>query len=83
MSNQRLTQMLLLWETSHLATVALAVNEVSVTYTVDNQQMEIGIKLPIGYPMKTVDVEPIRRVGSGESMEEVLCPPTSIFYGLS
>ena len=48
--------------------VALAVNEVTATYTVDDQQMEIGIKLPTGYPLKTVDVKPIRRVGVQEKV---------------
>ncbi|KAF8531403.1 hypothetical protein JB92DRAFT_2851839 [Gautieria morchelliformis] len=48
--------------------VALAVNEVTATFTVDDQQMEIGIKLPVGYPLKPVDVRPIRRVGVPEKV---------------
>jgi E3 ubiquitin-protein ligase listerin len=48
--------------------VALAVNEVTATFTVDDQQMEIGIKLPIGYPLKPVDVRPIRRIGVPEKV---------------
>lgn len=48
--------------------VALAVNEVTASFTVDDQQMEIAIKLPTGYPLKTVDVRPIRRVGVPEKV---------------
>lgn len=48
--------------------IALAINEVTATFIVDDQQMEIAIKLPIGYPLKTVDVRPIRRVGVTEKV---------------
>ncbi|KAF8580184.1 hypothetical protein K439DRAFT_1357639 [Ramaria rubella] len=48
--------------------VALAINEVTATFNVDDQQMEIAVKLPVGYPLKTVEVRPIRRVGVPEKV---------------
>ncbi|EJT96726.1 hypothetical protein DACRYDRAFT_119937 [Dacryopinax primogenitus] len=39
------------------------VNEVSVTYTIDEQQMELGIRLPPDFPLHGVEVRDIKRVG--------------------
>ncbi|GJJ10582.1 hypothetical protein Clacol_004809 [Clathrus columnatus] len=46
--------------------IAQAINEVTATFLVDEQQMEIGVKLPAGYPLRTIEVKPIKRVGVHE-----------------
>lgn len=48
--------------------VASSVNEVSAIFNVDEQQMEIWVKLPVGYPLRSVEVKPIRRVGVNEKV---------------
>ncbi|KIJ37270.1 hypothetical protein M422DRAFT_33818 [Sphaerobolus stellatus SS14] len=48
--------------------VATAVNEVLATFNVDEQQMEIGVKLPAGYPLRGVEVRPIKKVGVTEKV---------------
>ena len=46
--------------------VSQAISEVNLIYLVDEQQMEIAIKLPPEYPLKPVEVRDIRRVGVAE-----------------
>lgn len=48
--------------------VALAVNEVTATFNVDEQQMEIGVRLPAEYPLRAVEVRDIRRVGVRDNL---------------
>lgn len=43
-----------------------AVNEVTASYVVDEQTMEIAVRLPSEYPLKPVEVKDIRRVGVDE-----------------
>ncbi|KAI8365943.1 uncharacterized protein BYT42DRAFT_600693 [Radiomyces spectabilis] len=40
-----------------------AANEVSATYRVDEQDMQIVIKLPANYPLRQIDVEGVQKVG--------------------
>ncbi|KAF7727113.1 hypothetical protein EC973_007974 [Apophysomyces ossiformis] len=40
-----------------------AANEVTATYRVDEQNMQIAIKLPTNYPLRHIDVEGIHKVG--------------------
>ncbi|KIM32748.1 hypothetical protein M408DRAFT_186029 [Serendipita vermifera MAFF 305830] len=46
--------------------VSQAISEVGVVYLVDEQQMEMAVKLPSEYPLKPVEVRDIRRVGVAE-----------------
>jgi hypothetical protein len=46
--------------------ISPAVSEVSVVYTVDEQAMEIAVRMPAEYPLKLVDVRDVRRVGVTE-----------------
>jgi len=48
--------------------IALAINEVTASFAVDDQRMEIGIKLPVGYPLRTVEVRPINKVGVADKV---------------
>jgi hypothetical protein len=41
--------------------------EAIASYTVDEQPMEIGIRLPAEFPLKAVDVRDLRRVGVPEN----------------
>ncbi|KAG0184295.1 hypothetical protein DFQ28_011431, partial [Apophysomyces sp. BC1034] len=43
-----------------------AANEVTATYRVDDQNMQIAIKLPTNYPLRQIDVEGIQKVGVNE-----------------
>ena len=43
--------------------VAMAVNEVKAVFVVDEQAMEIGIKLPNEFPLLQVEVKDVRKVG--------------------
>ncbi|KZT55173.1 hypothetical protein CALCODRAFT_518938 [Calocera cornea HHB12733] len=43
--------------------VATNVSEVTVAYTIDEQQMELGIRLPPDFPLHGVEVRDIKRVG--------------------
>jgi hypothetical protein len=43
-----------------------AVNEVTASYIVDEQAMEIAVRLPAEYPLKPVEVKDVRRVGVDE-----------------
>jgi hypothetical protein len=47
--------------------VALNVNEVTATYLVDEQQLEIGVRLPVNFPLQGVEVRDLKRVGVAES----------------
>lgn len=40
-----------------------AANEVTATYRVDEQDMQIVIKLPSNYPLQQIDVEGVQKVG--------------------
>ncbi|KAI8980517.1 hypothetical protein BDB01DRAFT_836734 [Pilobolus umbonatus] len=40
-----------------------AASEVTATYVVDEQNMQIAIKLPSNYPLKQIDVEGVQKVG--------------------
>lgn len=40
--------------------------EATVTYTVDEQPMEISVRLPPDFPLKTVEIKDVRRVGVTE-----------------
>ena len=40
-----------------------AANEVSATYRVDEQNMQIAIKLPSNFPLRQIDVEGVQKVG--------------------
>lgn len=46
--------------------VASATNEVTFAFLVDEQQMDIGIRLPTDYPLHSVEVKDLRRVGVDE-----------------
>lgn len=46
--------------------VANAINEVSMMFNVDEQQLEIRIKIPIDYPLHNVEIRDINRVGMEE-----------------
>ncbi|KZS97217.1 hypothetical protein SISNIDRAFT_482151 [Sistotremastrum niveocremeum HHB9708] len=46
--------------------VSSGFNEVSAVYLIDEQQMEIGVKLPGEYPLKPVEVRDVRKVGVKE-----------------
>lgn len=48
--------------------VAHATNEVTASFLVDEQHMEIGVKLPNGYPLRTVEVRPIKKVGVNDKI---------------
>lgn len=48
--------------------VSSMVGEVNAAYLVDDQQMEICVKMPGGYPLRGVDVRPVRRVGVAEKV---------------
>lgn len=48
--------------------VATTINEVTAIFNVDEQQMEIGVKLPVGYPLRAVEIRPVRRVGVTEKV---------------
>ncbi|KZO96166.1 hypothetical protein CALVIDRAFT_555263 [Calocera viscosa TUFC12733] len=43
--------------------VSTNVSEVTVAYTIDEQQMELGIRLPPDFPLHGVEVRDIKRVG--------------------
>lgn len=47
--------------------VSTALNEVSLAFTVDEQQMEIVVKLPTDFPLHGVEVRDVRRVGVAEN----------------
>ncbi|TDL24483.1 hypothetical protein BD410DRAFT_785971 [Rickenella mellea] len=46
--------------------VANATSEVTMAFQVDDEHMEIGIKLPADYPLHGVEVRDIRRIGVDE-----------------
>lgn len=46
--------------------VSNAIHEVSAAFTVDDESMEIAIKLPADYPLHSVEVKDIRRLGVDE-----------------
>ena len=46
--------------------VAFAVGEVSASYLVDEQQMEIGIKMPPDFPLRGIEVKDVKRLGVDE-----------------
>lgn len=48
------------------AKVLRAINEVQAFYTVDDQTMEIAIRIPNLYPLKDITVEGIKRIGVKE-----------------
>lgn len=43
--------------------VAVGANEVKAVYVVDEQNMEIGIRLPSEFPLQGVEVKDVRKVG--------------------
>ena len=45
----------------------LSTNEVVATYTVDEHPMEIAIKIPADFPLHSVEIKDIKRVGVSES----------------
>lgn len=47
--------------------VVNASNEVTISFLVDDQSMEIGIKLPADYPLHAVEVRDVRRIGVEEN----------------
>ena len=47
--------------------ISIASSEVGVVYVIDEQQMELALRLPAEYPLKPVDVRDVRRVGVAES----------------
>lgn len=47
--------------------VSSATNEVAAAFTVDDQEMEIVIKLPADYPLHGVEVKEVRRLGVEEN----------------
>ena len=47
--------------------VAGGANEVKAQFTVDEQTMEIGIRLPSDYPLAAVEVKDVRKVGVTEA----------------
>ncbi|CAG8758059.1 7999_t:CDS:2, partial [Acaulospora colombiana] len=46
--------------------ISNSISEVSVIYLVDEQQMEMAIRMPLEYPLKLGDVRDVRRVGVAE-----------------
>lgn len=46
--------------------IAHAISEVSLVYTVDDQQLEMTVKIPAEYPLKQVEVRDVKRVGVAE-----------------
>jgi E3 ubiquitin-protein ligase listerin len=46
--------------------IAQATSEVSLAYTVDDQQLEMSVRMPTEYPLKLVEVRDVRRVGVTE-----------------
>ena len=47
--------------------ISTANSEVGVVYVIDEQQMELALRLPAEYPLKPVDVRDVRRVGVAET----------------
>jgi hypothetical protein len=47
--------------------VSMAVNEVKAVYVVDDQPMEIGVRLPSEFPLLPVEVKDIRKVGVSDA----------------
>ena len=47
--------------------ISTASSEVGVVYVIDEQQMELALRLPAEYPLKPVDVRDVRRVGVAET----------------
>lgn len=47
--------------------ISAASSEVGVVYVIDEQQMELALRLPAEYPLKPVDVRDVRRVGVAET----------------
>lgn len=47
--------------------IAHAVHEILVTYVIDEQQMEIGVRLPADYPLHGVEIKDVKRVGVTEN----------------
>lgn len=43
--------------------VASAANEVNAIYLVDDQPMEISVKLPADFPLHTIEVKDVRKLG--------------------
>lgn len=50
-----------------MAIRVLANNEVVATYTVDEHPMEIGVRIPPDFPLHSVEIRDIRRVGVSEA----------------
>jgi hypothetical protein len=46
--------------------ISTSISEVSVIYLVDEQQMEMAVRMPPEYPLKLGDVRDVRRVGVAE-----------------
>ena len=47
--------------------VASAIGEVGMVYTIDEQKMEMAVRLPAEYPLKSVEVRDVKRVGVAEN----------------
>lgn len=47
--------------------VASAIGEVGLVYTIDEQKMEMAVRLPAEYPLKSVEVRDVKRVGVAEN----------------
>lgn len=47
--------------------ILASVNEVTASYVVDEQPMEIAVRLPADYPLRGVEVNDLRRVGVPEA----------------
>ena len=47
--------------------VANSVNEVMASYTVDEYEMEIAIRLPVDYPLHGIEVRDVKRLGAEEN----------------
>ena len=46
--------------------VANAVNEITASYTVDEYELEIRLKLPSDWPLHTIEIKDAKRVGVNE-----------------
>jgi E3 ubiquitin-protein ligase listerin len=44
-----------------------ALHEIIITYLIDDQQMEIGLRFPSDYPLHGVEIKDLKRVGVQEN----------------
>lgn len=47
--------------------VASGIGEVTASYTIDEQEMEIAVRLPPDYPLHSIEVREVRKLGVEEN----------------